>query len=136
VATDKLEAVTELKAGARYDRRVAQRDLTRLRDYYGVRGHSVGIQEEWYEVSPGLVQVRYNVLNDRGEPDRVGRIIIEGNDITKDRGILNQLALRPGQLLQYPKLEDARMRLNRLGIFDPEDAPTVEVLPNELDNSF
>jgi outer membrane protein assembly factor BamA len=50
--------------------------------------------------------------------------------------ILNQLDLRPGQLLQYPKLEDARMRLSRLGIFDPEDPPTVEVLPNELDNTF
>jgi len=136
VATEKLEAVTEMKPGEKYDRRVAQRDLTRLRDYYGVRGHSVGIQEEWYETAPGLVQVHYNVLNDRGEPDRVGRIIIEGNDITKDRVILNQLDLRPGQLLQYPKLEDARMRLARLGIFDPDNPPQVEVLPNELDNSF
>ena len=41
--------------------------------------------------------------------------------------ILNQLDLRPGQILQYPKLEDARMRLTRLGIFDPENPPTVEV---------
>ena len=28
------------------------------------------------------------------------------------------------------------MRLSRLGIFDPEEAPTVEVLPNELDDTF
>ena len=136
VPTEKLEAVTELKPGERYDRRVVQRDLTRLRDYYGLRGHAVGVQEEWFETQPGVVQVHYNVMNDRGEPDRVGRIIIEGNTITKDRVIMNQLDLRPGQLLQYPKLEDARMRLARLGIFDPEDAPTVEVLPNELDDSL
>ncbi|MBN9122302.1 MAG: outer membrane protein assembly factor BamA [Planctomycetes bacterium] len=136
VPTEKLEAVTELRAGERYDRRQAQRDLTRLRDYYGVRGHAVGVEEKWVEVEPGLVQVHYNVLNDRGEPDRVGRIIIEGNDITRDRVILNQLDLRPGQILQYPKLEDARMRLNRLGIFDPEEPPSVEVLPNELDQTF
>ncbi len=136
VATEKLEAVTELKAGEPYDRRVAQRDLTRIRDYYGVRGHAVGVSEEWYETRPGLVQVHYNVQNDRGEKDRVGRIIIEGNDITRDRVILNQLDLRPGQILQYPKLEEARMRLSRLGIFDPEEAPTVEVLPNELDDTF
>jgi outer membrane protein assembly complex protein YaeT len=136
VPTDKLAAVTELKAGERYDKRVTQRDLTRLRDYYGLRGHAVGVQEEWYEVQPGLVQVQYNVVNDRGQPDRVGRIIIEGNDVTQDRVILNQLDLRPGQILQYPKLEDARMRLKRLGIFDPEDEPVVEVLPNELDDQF
>jgi outer membrane protein assembly complex protein YaeT len=136
VATEKLEKLTDLKTGERYDKRVAQRDLTRIRDSFGLRGHAVGVEEQWYEVSPGLVQVHYNVLNDRGEPDRVGRIIIEGNEITRDRVILNQLDLRPGQILQYPKLEDARMRLSRLGIFDPEDAPTVEVLPNELDNTF
>ena len=83
-----------------------------------------------------MVQVHYNVMNDRGEPDRVGRVILEGNTITQDRVILNQLDLRPGQLLQYPKLEEARMRLSRLGIFDPEEPPTVEVLPNELDDTF
>lgn len=136
VATDKLTAVTELKEGEIYRRGVAQRDLTRLRDYYGVRGHAVGIEEQWTEVGPGLVQVQYNVQNDRGAPDRVGRIILEGNTITRDRVILNQLDLHPGQILQYPKLEDARMRLARLGIFDPEDAPRVEVVPNELDNMY
>lgn len=132
---DRLLAVTELK-NERYDRRVVQRDLTRMRDYYGVRGHMVGVEEQLYEVEPGVVQVQYNVVNDRGTPDRVGRIIIEGNDITRDRVILNQLDLRPGQILQYPKIEDARMRLARLGIFDAEEPPQVEVIPNELDNTF
>jgi outer membrane protein insertion porin family len=79
---------------------------------------------------PGLGDVVY------GDRDRVARIIIEGNTITKNRVILNQLGLYPGQILQYPKLEDARMRLARLGIFDSNNPPTVEVLPNELDDSF
>ncbi|MBM3979400.1 MAG: outer membrane protein assembly factor BamA [Planctomycetes bacterium] len=135
-ATEKLDKLAELKPGQVYDRRVAQADLTRIRDWHGIRGHSIGVKEDWFEVGPGLVQVNYNVLDDRGTPDLVGRVVIEGNDITKDRVILNQLDLRPGQILQYPKLEDARMRLARLGIFDPEDPPTVEVLPNELDQQF
>ncbi|MDY3559984.1 outer membrane protein assembly factor BamA [Gemmata sp. JC673] len=134
--TDKLMAVTELKPGERYDRRIAQRDLTRLRDYYGSRGHNVAVDEQWYEVEPGVVQVQYNVGNDRGVPDRVGRIIIDGNEITRDRVILNQLDLRPGQILEYPKLEEAQMRLARLGLFDMEEPPTVRDMPNELDTSF
>ncbi len=136
IPTEKLQKLAELKAGDRYDRRVAEGDITRIRDRFGIGGRAVGVAQEWYETGPGVVQVHYNVLNDRGEPDRVGRILIEGNDITRDRVILNQLDLRPGQILQYPKLEDARMRLNRLGIFDPEDPPQVEVLPNELDQTF
>ncbi|MCI0703098.1 MAG: outer membrane protein assembly factor BamA [Planctomycetia bacterium] len=135
-STEKLNAVTELKSGEWYDRRVVQADLTRMRDYYGIRGYAVGVEEQIVEIQPGIVQVHYNVLNDRGAPDRVGRIIIEGNDVTRDRVVLNQLDFRPGQILQYPKLEDARMRLARLGIFDPENPPSIEVLPNELDSSF
>lgn len=136
VPTEQLERLIDLKPGEHFDGRVVQRDQTRIRDYFGQRGRAVGVEGQWYEVQPGLVQVHYNVLNDRGEPDRVGRIIIEGNEITRDRVILNQLDLRPGQILQYPKLEDARMRLARLGIFDPENPPAVEVVPNELDNQF
>ena len=134
--TETLSAVTELQVGGKYDRRMAQRDLTRLRDYYGLRGVRAGIEEQWTEVQPGLVQVNYNVLNDRGTQDRVGRIIIEGNEITRDSVIWNQLDLRPGQILQYPKIEDAKMRLARLGIFDMDDPPTVEEIPNELDSGF
>lgn len=34
----------------------------------------------------------------RPAPDRTGRIIIEGNEITRDRVVTNQLDLRPGQV--------------------------------------
>jgi outer membrane protein assembly complex protein YaeT len=138
LAADKLDPVTELKAGTWYDGRVAKADMERLKDVYGYRGYAVGVEQQLYEVpgSPGVVRVHYQVQGDRGEPDRVGRVIIEGNEVTQDRVILNQLDLRPGQILQYPRLEDARMRLARLGIFDAENPPTVEVLQNELDGTY
>jgi len=136
VSTEQLEKLVDLQAGQRYNSNVAQRDQLKIRNKIGNEGRMVAVEEQCYEIEPGLVQVHYNVLNDRGEPDRVGRIIIEGNEITQDRVILNQLDLRPGQILQYPKLEDARMRLARLGIFDAQDPPAVDVLPNELDDQF
>ena len=138
VPTSKLEAMSDLAVGKRYDRRVAQSDLMRLRDHYGFRGFAVGVEEKIYEVpdQPGVVRVQYEVRGDKGEPDRVGRVIIEGNEVTQDRVIMNQLGLRPGQILQYPLLEDARMRLNRLGIFDPADPPEVQALPNEFDSPY
>jgi hypothetical protein len=66
------------------------------------------------------------------EPDRVGRIFIEGNTKTPDGKILGKLDLRPGQILQYPKLEDAYMKLRKAGFQDV----MIEVLPNELDSVF
>ena len=138
VPTAKLEGMTELRVGQRYDRRVAQGDLMRLRNHYGYKGFAVGVEEKIYEVpdQPGVVRVGYQVHGDKGEPDRVGRIIIEGNEVTKDSVILNQLDLRPGQILQYPRLEDARIRLTRLGIFDPQNPPEVQALPNEFDSPY
>jgi hypothetical protein len=66
------------------------------------------------------------------EPDRVGRIIIEGNTKTPDFKILDALDLRPGNLLRYPDIEKSRAKLEKLGLRDV----MVEVLPNELDSSF
>jgi outer membrane protein assembly complex protein YaeT len=136
--TDKLEPLTEVKPGDRYDSWKVKKDLARIDAYYGNRGYAVKTQEQLYEVpdQPGVVQVHYQVQGDRGEPDRVGRVIIEGNDVTQDRVILNQLDLRSGQILQYPRLKEAEARLNRLGIFDPENPPTVTVEPNEFDSIY
>lgn len=78
--------------------------------------------------SPGQVRA--------GEPDRVGRIIIEGNVQTPDGDILVHIGFRPGRILQLPQLETARKRLAKLSLFDPDNPPTVDVLPNELDSNF
>lgn len=136
--TDRLDSLTELKPGDRYDLRTVRGDMARMKDYYGGRGYLVGVEQRLYEVpgQPGAVQVKYEVQNDRGQPDRVGRVILDCNEITKDRVIRNQLPFRPGQILPYDRLDEARMRLARLGIFDAEEPPSVEVLPNEWDSVF
>lgn len=71
---------------------------------------------------------------------RVGRIVIEGNTDTPDRVILEHVPLRPGQRLRYADLIAARDGLRKCGHFrvNPwrDVGPTVEALPNELDNQF
>ncbi|WP_171471993.1 POTRA domain-containing protein [Frigoriglobus tundricola] len=65
------------------------------------------------------------------QPDRVGRIIIEGNTQTPDKKILDALTFQPGQALQYPRLEDARVKLQKVGF----RSVSVEVVPNDLDDT-
>jgi len=136
--TERLDSLTELKPGDRYDLRTVQSDMQRMKNYYGARGFNTPVEQRLYEVpgQPGIVQVQYEVMNDRGTPDRVGRIILDGNEVTKDRVIYNQLPFRPGQILPYDQIRDAEMRLNRLGIFDPEQPPQIEVLPDGMDPTF
>jgi outer membrane protein assembly complex protein YaeT len=138
VPEDKLRVLTKLVPGQRYDKEVVQADMARLREHYGYRGLSVGVEEGVFAVPgrPGVVNVHYRVVEPGAEPRRVGRIIIEGNTVTDQRVILNQLGLFPGQILQYPRLEEARQNLIRLGIFDGEDPPTVDVVPQEFDSIY
>src|SRR4029453_7291922 len=77
--TERLDSLTELKPGDRYNLRTVRTDTQRIKDYYGVRGFPVGVEQKLYEVpgQPGIVQVQYEVQNDRGTPDRVGRIYID-----------------------------------------------------------
>lgn len=135
---ERLQQVTGLRAGERYNKDVVQADLERIRRLYGNSGFNAGVEEEIFAVQgePGKVDVYYRVYEPRRDPDRVGRIIIEGNTITDQRVILNQLRISPGQVLQYPRLEEARENLMRLGLFDMEDPPTVEVLPSANDSPF
>lgn len=66
------------------------------------------------------------------EPDRVCRIIIEGNTKTPEKKILEKLGFVPGQILKYTALEEARTNLEKAGF----RGVTVEVMPNELDSAF
>jgi outer membrane protein insertion porin family len=136
--TATLESKTELQPGDPYDRRKAELDIKRMKDYMGERGYQTVVEQRLYEVpgQPGLVQVHYEVINDTGTPKRVGRVIIEGNSVTQDRVILNQIPIRSGQILEFPQVEIAKARLARLGIFDPDNPPTVEVVPNEWDSVY
>jgi outer membrane protein insertion porin family len=128
----------QMKPGERYDRRLSELNKLRLTQYYGARGINAMVEEHRFAHPdhPEVVQVQYEVHNDRGTPDRIGTLKLEGNEITRDRVLLNQLEdFLPGQILRYDRIEDAKMRLARLGIFDMQDPPTIEVLPTEFDNA-
>ena len=73
------------------------------------------------------------VQSQKPRPDRVGRIIVEGNEYTPYSVIYMQLDLRPGQVLTRAKLPIAQTRLKKLGLF--KDA-NVEVIDNELDSMY
>lgn len=135
---DRLRKVTDLKPGKTFDSDIVQADEKRIEMLCGNGGLKTFVQTEKYVVpnQPGVVDVHYHVVEQNREPYRIGNIIIEGNTITDQRVILNQLGFFPGQILQYPKLEEAQYNLMRLGIFDQEDPPKVDVIQDEANGDF
>lgn len=145
LAEARLRKGVGLEVGKPYDESVVQADLKRLTTMHGYEGLQVGVEPGVFLVpgQPGVVDVHYKVtepervanqgagaaVGPRG-PDRLGEIEIVGNTITQKRVILNQLTgLNPGQILEYPRVEEARQNLIRLQIFDNDPPPVIEVLP-------
>ncbi len=136
---ERLKKVTALKIGERYDESVVQADMNRITTLYGNGGHRVMVEPGVFQVQgkAGEVDVHYRVMEPGVKgPDRVGQIKIEGNTITQERVIRNQLNFYSGQVLEYPKLKQAEANLARLGIFDGEDPPTIEVEQSAFDSSY
>ncbi|MBX7104891.1 MAG: outer membrane protein assembly factor BamA [Gemmataceae bacterium] len=133
---DRVRSVTRMKAGELYDQNVIKADLKNIGDLYGYSGRKVTPREEIIYSGPGEVTVQYT-MQER-PPDRVGRVIVAGNDVTRQNVILRQVPVYPGQVLEYPALAQAERNLSRLGIFemDPEKGqrPTVTVLDPFNDN--
>lgn len=72
---------------------------------------------------------------------RVGRVIIEGNVVTKDSLILEEFPFRPGQLLpDEAKLLKVEIRLlmkfHKRFDLDGAERPTIQVLENEFASEY
>jgi outer membrane protein assembly complex protein YaeT len=145
-----LLAKAEVEGGKLYDEATVQADASRLSRYYGARGYQARVIAEPFAVpnQPGVVDVCFRVLEpsaggaERGQaprrPDRVGEIKVQGNTYTQKRVILNELrglGLDSGQILDYGRLKDAEAALQRRGLFDQEDPPTVELDPTSPPDS-
>ena len=65
-------------------------------------------------------------------PDRVGRIMIEGNAKIPTEKVRELIGLQPGEIFQYPALEVSRANLEKYGFL----GVTVEIVPGEADSQF
>ena len=136
---DQLRTLTQLRPGQVYDIDVVTADEKRIETKCGNGGYATRVMHQKYAVEnqPGVVDVYYQVVEQNREPQRIGRVRVEGNTITQQRVILNELGpLLPGQILQYPAIEQAKRNLERRQLFDQEDPPSITVVPSEFDDGF
>jgi outer membrane protein assembly factor BamA len=135
-AQERVEGVTKLKAGDKYDKNVVQADLRNIKNLYGNSGRMVTPREEVYQTGPGEIAVQYTVQE--RQPWTVGQVLVVGNEVTRENIIRRQVPLFPGQCLTIPDLQVAEGNLARLGIFEanPDTGmrPTVSVLDPDSDN--
>ncbi len=134
---EQLEQLTSVKANQFYSQADVDKDLARIKDYFGATGREARVQMTplFDQTTPGVCQVQYEVVE--RPPARVGQVFIVGNLRTQDHVILNQVPEFPGQLLTYPDLRAAKRNLERLGIFKPGSVDvTAQDDPNNPDSEY
>ncbi|MCD4691135.1 outer membrane protein assembly factor BamA [bacterium] len=121
-ALDALHDLTTVEPGDVYSPEEVERTIRDAYSWYGERGyiHARVYKQERVASGHELALV-FNV--DEGEPARIGRIHIAGNTRTKEKIIMRELSVRPGDLYQTSEVISSQRKIANLGFFN---GPMVE----------
>ncbi len=124
VQGDDLFSAEELKRGMRlqegeiFDRQQLSNDVLKIADRYAERGYAFADVVPVTNIDQANRLVNVDIRIDRGPKVRVGRILIVGNEITRDKVIRREMRLDEGNLFDSTKLQRSRQRLGNLGFFE------------------
>lgn len=126
-----LKAALQLAPGEVYDAdriQLARRELIKAYSPFGLiyspppPGEGADpeylsiVDTEIFELEPGKLDVQFTI--NEGKPFRVGNIEIRGNGRTKDKVLLRQFDLAPGELYNSDAVQSGQRRLQGLNYFD------------------
>jgi outer membrane protein insertion porin family len=113
----------ELKMGegAIFSPNGLEKDKKAVRDLYGRKGYidAEVKPERLANVENAKIDLDYHIVE--GSQSFVDRIIIQGNNKTKDKVLRRELALAPGDVYDSVRAEASKKRLENLGYFEKVD---------------
>jgi outer membrane protein insertion porin family len=103
-----------------------EKDVEAIKDLYGEKGYidTYVTPERLANVENGKMDLVYKIKE--GPQSFVEKIVIQGNNKTKDKVLRRELALAPGEVYDSVKAKASKARLENLGYFSK-----VEVNPQE-----
>lgn len=119
-----IAGLIEIKAGDIYSVRELDRSIAIIRNAYGQMGYVDAADTETSNVfrvekrDPDSPVVDLIFVITEGPRYRVGEVIIQGNDLTRQEVIRRQIELRPTRPLDTTAMERSKIRLRRLNLFN------------------
>ena len=122
--TDELVGKLAMGEGSTFSPPGERQDLETLRDAYESRGYlGTGVMTRRYpNVETGRIDLTYTIRE--GDLTTIDLIDVRGNTITRDRVIRRELAIRPGELYDGPKVRASERRLRNLTFFESVESFT------------
>lgn len=129
--TDQILGTFGMKEGSVYSPKGLEGDIKSGKDLYGKQGYiDADLKpERQANVESGKMDLRFDVV-ERSQAF-VEKIVIQGNNKTKDKVIRRELALAPGEIYDSTKADASKQRLENLGYFSKVDvSPQDTAVPN------
>ncbi|MDR1458538.1 MAG: outer membrane protein assembly factor BamA [Puniceicoccales bacterium] len=119
--TKALEKVLMVREGDVFSPGAIDNACVNIQDFYGQNGY-LGTQVNVIR-SPSFVDNSINIRFDikEGELSYVGAVKLSGNTKTKNKVILRELTLAPGQKFSGLKMKSSQAKLNNTGFFSEVD---------------
>ncbi len=118
---DRIRRRMQMREGGIYSPQGLEADIKAVRDLYGEQGYvdCRVIPERRAAIESGRMDLVYAISE--GPQGFVERIVIQGNNKTKDRVIRRELALAPGDVYNTIRADASKNRLQNLGYFSKVD---------------
>ena len=130
-----IAGLISIKAGDVYSVRELEKSIDTVRNAYGQMGYVDAADSRANNIfrvekrDPNEPVVDLIFAISEGPRYRVGEVIIQGNDLTKQAVIRRQIELRPTRPLDTTAMERSKIRLRRLRLFN--DRTGAKITPQE-----
>ncbi len=133
MTNDELTDLSQLQIGEPVLQRNVDRAVKSIGNRYGEIGHIYARTSatKVFSNEPGLVNVLIEI--DEGEPFSVGRIVVRGNERTKDKVVRRELDLYPGETFNMTKAKQAEDALRQTQLFSLAAVKPVGTTPGVRD---
>ncbi len=137
-----LRELVRLQPGMAWDSDRIERDVQEILEAYGPFGFIYQPRsndpdylrispEPVFRLEPGRVELVYRISE--GKPFNVGNVLVRGNTRSREKVVLRELRLAPGELYNSATLRDGARRLQGLPLFDDVRVTPVGNDPDERD---
>ena len=123
--TKELIPLLRIRKGMTYDDDLVQMSKDMIQNAYESLGYSnIGVREvRLADFKTHIVDMQFIITE--GRKYTVNRVVISGNNITKDKVIRRELVIQPGDPLDKNRIKASKERLMGMGYFKKVEAVTV-----------
>ncbi|NOX59669.1 MAG: outer membrane protein assembly factor BamA [Planctomycetes bacterium] len=132
-STDQLFALVTLQTGEPILQDKLEESARAIQKMYGERGYifSIVAPVRVFSDTPGLVRVSFEIVE--GEQIQVGRVVVRGNERTRDKVIRRAVELFPDDVYNLTKAKEGEENLRATQIFQSARVTPVGDLPGVRD---